>query len=142
MLNNVCIMGRLVAEPELKKTQNDISVCGFAIACDRPSRKDAEREVDFIDITAWRNTADFICKWFRKGDPIIIEGRIQTRLYTDRDGNKRKAVEILAEKVNFAGNKREDRPEEQRPAQDPVQGKPAPDVGTGWFEIDEGDLPF
>lgn len=107
MLNIVAVTGRLVADPELKKTSLDVSVVGFTIAVERNYSKDGNRESDFIDITAWRGTADFICKYFQKGSLITIDGAIQTRIYEDKNGNKRKAVEILANNVNFGGSKSE-----------------------------------
>ena len=99
-MNNVVLIGRLTADPELKHTQNDNAVTGFSIAVDRPYQKSGEeRQADFIDIVAWRGTAEFICKYFKKGRKIAVQGAIQTRSYTDKDGNKRKAFEVLAERV-------------------------------------------
>lgn len=111
MLNVVAIMGRLVADPELKTTQSGTSVCSFRIACDRSyTAKGEERKADFIDITAWRQTAEFVCKYFAKGSLIAIEGSLQTRQYQDRQGNNRTAVEVVAREVNFAGAKAAGRP--------------------------------
>ena len=109
-MNNAVLIGRLTADPELKHTQNGNAVTGFSIAVDRPYQKSGEeRQADFIDIVAWRGTAEFICKYFKKGRKIAVQGAIQTRSYTDKDGNKRKAFEILAEKVDFADSKQERR---------------------------------
>ena len=103
MLNVAILMGRLVADPEIRHTPNDIAVTSFTIAVDRSYVKSgAERQADFIDIVAWRATAEFVCKYFRKGQMIAVQGSIQTRSYTDKDGNKRKAFEIVADNVHFA----------------------------------------
>ncbi len=108
MLNRVCLLGRLVADPELRTTSSSISVTSFTVAVSRAYVKSgAEREADFIDIVAWRNTAEFVCKYFRKGQLVALEGSLQTRTYTDRDGNKRKAVEVVADNVYFAEPKRD-----------------------------------
>lgn len=105
MLNTVTLMGRLITDPQLKKTPNDISVATFAVAVDRGYiDKDEQRQVDFIDVVAWRSTADFIEKYFSKGSMIAIVGALQTRSYIDKDGRKRKAVEVVASKVSFCGN--------------------------------------
>lgn len=111
MLNVVAIMGRLVADPELRTTQQGTNVCSFRIACDRSYAKQGEqRQADFIDIVAWRAQAEFVCKYFQKGSPIAIEGSLQTRQYQDKNGNSRTAVEVLANNINFAGPKAADAP--------------------------------
>lgn len=108
MLNVAVLMGRLVADPELRHTPSGISVTSFTIAVDRSYVKaGTERQTDFIDIVAWRNNAEFVCKYFRKGQLVAVQGSIQTRTYTDKDGNKRKAVEIVADNVHFAEPKRD-----------------------------------
>jgi len=102
MLNQVALMGRLTADPELRHTPSNISVTTFTIAVNRSYVKQGgERQTDFIDIVAWRNTADFICKYFKKGQMMAVEGCIQTRTYTDKEGKNRKAFEILANNVYF-----------------------------------------
>lgn len=106
MLNVVAIMGRLVADPELRSTQSGVSVCSFRIACDRNyAPQGQQRQADFIDIVAWRQTAEFVCKYFQKGSMIAIDGSLQTRQYTDKNGNNRTAVEVLANNVSFTGSK-------------------------------------
>ncbi len=105
MLNRAILMGRLVADPELRQTANGISVCSFRIAVDRNYSKDRERQADFIDIVAWRSTAEFVSKYFNKGKMIIVEGSIQTRNYEDRNGNKRTAVEVVADNIMFGESK-------------------------------------
>ena len=109
MLNVVAIMGRLVADPELRTTTQGNSVCSFRIACDRSYvQQGQERQADFIDIVAWRQQADFVSKYFQKGSMIAIEGRLQTRQYQDKNGNNRTAVEVVANNISFAGAKRQD----------------------------------
>lgn len=106
MLNRAILMGRLTDNPELRKTPNDISVTTFTLAVNRSYvKRDAERQTDFIDIVAWRQTAEFVCKYFKKGQLVAVDGAIQTRSYEDKNGNKRKAVEIVADAVHFCENK-------------------------------------
>ena len=107
MLNTAILMGRLVADPELRHTPNDIAVTSFTLAVDRSfSKSGTERQTDFIDIVAWRSTAEFVCKYFHKGQLVAVQGSIQTRSYTDSQGIKRKAFEIVADNVHFAESKR------------------------------------
>lgn len=106
MLNVVSLLGRLVADPELRRTPNGVSVTTFTLAVDRNFVKaGSERQTDFIDIVAWRNTAEFVCKYFQKGSMMAVQGSIQTRTYEDKEGNKCKAFEILVDNVFFAGSK-------------------------------------
>lgn len=107
MLNIVAIMGRLVADPELRTTGNGTNVCSFRIACDRNFvQKGQERQADFIDVVAWRQSAEFVTKYFQKGGLVAVEGSLQSRQYQDKNGNKRTAVEVLANQINFAGGKK------------------------------------
>lgn len=99
-MNKVFTIGRFAADPELKTTGSGVAVTSFTIAVDRPYSK-GEKQTDWLDVVAWRSTAEFICKHFRKGDGIIVEGTIQTRNWEDKNGQKRKAVEIVAENVEF-----------------------------------------
>lgn len=109
MLNVVAIMGRLVADPELRTTPAGQSVCSFRIACDRSYvQQGQQRQADFIDIVAWRQQADFVCRYFQKGSMIAVEGSLQTRQYQDKQGSKRTAVEVVANNISFAGAKRQD----------------------------------
>ena len=102
MLNNIVIMGRFVRDPELRYTQNDKPVCNFTLAVPR----DIDREqTDFIDCVAWNKTAEFVCNYFQKGKLTCVNGRLQIRDWTDRDGNKRTSAEVLADHVYFAGGK-------------------------------------
>ncbi|MEG2073400.1 MAG: single-stranded DNA-binding protein [Angelakisella sp.] len=106
MFNKAILIGRLTADPELKQTGSGVHVTGFSIAVDRRfTAKDAEKKADFLNINAWRQQAEFVCKYFHKGDPIGIEGSIQSRNYEDKNGNKRTAVEIQAENVFFVSGK-------------------------------------
>lgn len=106
MFNKAILIGRLTADPELRQTPNGIAVCSFSIAVDRRFKgQDGERQADFINIVAWRSTAEFVSRYFRKGDPIGIDGSIQTRNYEDKQGNKRTAVEVVADSAFFTGNK-------------------------------------
>ncbi len=108
MLNVVALMGRLTADPELKRTNTDIAVTSFSIAVDRRfARQGEERQADFINIVCWRQQAEFVCKYFRKGDMIAINGSIQTRRYEDSQGNKRTAFEVVADNVSFTGGRRD-----------------------------------
>lgn len=154
MLNVVALMGRLVRDPELKTTQSGNSVCTFSIACDRSyTAKDEERKADFFTITAWRQTAEFICKYFQKGSLIAIEGSLQTRQYQDKSGNNRTATEVLASRVSFAGSKASVSPSAQSSeqqtenyAQNANVSQNAPQTASGsddFSVIDDGDdLPF
>ena len=111
MLNVVALMGRLVYEPELKTTPSGINVCSFRIACDRNfARQGEQRQADFIDIVAWRHAAEFVCKYFRKGSMIAVEGSLQTTSYQDKNGNNRTATEVLASQVGFCGGKVAEKP--------------------------------
>ena len=128
MINNAVIMGRLVADPELRTTSSGNSVSSFTVAVDRSFvRQGEEKQADFIDVIAWRQTAEFICKYFRKGSMIAIQAHIQTRMYEDKNGNKRKAVELIADNVSFCGAK-------------PETDKPSVDVE--YVDIPDDDLPF
>jgi len=107
MFNIVVLTGRLTADPELKTTQNNIPVTSFSIAVNRRYRAGEENLTDFINIVAWRQTAEFICKYFKKGSLIGIEGSIQTRRYTDKNGNNRTAFEVVASNAQFVESKRD-----------------------------------
>jgi single-strand DNA-binding protein len=145
MLNCVALNGRLVADPELRTTTSGISVISFTIAVGRDFVKAGEeRQADFIDIVAWRQTAEFINRFFFKGSLIAVQGVLQARSYEDKNGNKRKAVEVVADKVNFCGPKPET-PTVKR-VDDAVANAPAPSYATGGADdfgtIADDDLPF
>lgn len=108
MLNKTTVMGRLTRDPELRRTGSGTAVTSFTIACDRDYKSDSgEREADFFDCVAWRSTAEYVSKYFTKGRMAVVAGRLQTREWTDKNGNKRKATEIVAESVYFGDSKRE-----------------------------------
>lgn len=138
MINHTILMGRLTHSPELKHTPSDVAVVKFTLAVDRGYAKNSEDKVtDFIDIVAWRNTAEFVCKYFKKGQLVAVEGSIQTRNYEDRDGNKRKAFEIVASQVHFAESKKENtEPEYNNKSQSYSNGN-----SKDFIEIQD-DLPF
>lgn len=122
MLNVAAILGRLTADPELRTTQSGISVCSFTVAVDRDFTDDnGNRQADFINCVAWRQTAEFVSRYFSKGKMIGVKGSIQTRSYEDRNGNKRTAVEIKADSVSFAGDKDKGQQSNQQPIGDYVQ---------------------
>lgn len=102
MLNTAILMGRLTADPELRYTTSNIPVTSFTLAVDRAYKSGEEKQTDFINIVAWRQRAEFVSKWFKKGQLVAVEGSIQTRRYTDKDGNNRTAFEIVANNVHFA----------------------------------------
>lgn len=111
MLNVVVLTGRLVADTELKTTQSGNSVCTFRVAVDRSyAPQGEERKADFITVTAWRKTAEFVSKYFQKGSMISVQGRLETRQYQDKNGNNRTATEVLAAEVGFCGSKAADKP--------------------------------
>jgi len=109
MLNKICIMGRLTASPELRRTNSGVAVTSFTLAVDRDFKpQGGEKEADFLDVVCWRNTAEFAAKYFTKGRVAVVEGRLQTRRYEDKNGNKRTAYEIVADNLYFGDSKRED----------------------------------
>ena len=108
MLNRIVIMGRLTRDPELRRTGSGIAVAGFTVAVDRDfgGRDGGEKETDFIDCVAWRSAGEFVSKYFTKGSMIVVSGRLQIRGWTDKDGNKRRTAEVVADNVYFGGSKR------------------------------------
>lgn len=144
MINTVVLMGRLTFDPELRTTSNGLSVVSFQVACDRNyQRAGEERKADFIDVTAWRQTAEFISRYFRKGSMIAIEGTLQTDNYTDKDGNKRKRVQVVANNVSFCGSKSESGTNTNPVYNQPAQSYASAD-NSDFEEIvdDDDDLPF
>lgn len=137
MINSVVLTGRLTADPELKTTTSGISVISFSIAVDRAYKSGDNKQTDFINIVAWRNTAEFISKYFTKGSAIGIEGSIQTRKYEDKNGNSRVAVEVVANQVHFIERKRNGAQEDTD-----IDDKPnLAEMNTTYYNGDE-DLPF
>lgn len=139
MLNHISIMGRLTRDPELRYTQNDLPVASFTLAVDRDFKSGSgEKETDFINCVAWRNTAEFVGKYFTKGSAAIVAGRLQIRSYTDKDNNKRTAAEVVADNVYFAESK----------SNTSVQAPAAPTYSSidsdGFVPLNDGndDVPF
>ena len=132
MLNRIIVMGRMTRDPELRRTNSGTAVACFSLAVDRDFKSQSgEKETDFIDSVAWRNTAEFVSKYFTKGRMAVVEGRLQLRDWTDKDGNKRRTAEIVADSVYFGDSKRDG----GDTAQSEAQG--------GFSEIEaDGDLPF
>lgn len=154
MLNRITIMGRLVRDPELRRTQSGTAVCSFTVAVDRDfqSRDSAEKQTDFIDVVAWRQTGEFVSKYFAKGRMIVVSGSLQSRKWQDRNGQNRISWEVIADNVYFGDSKRDgaersgDYDNYSAPSYNaPAGGYAAPMGGASDFsEIDEedGDLPF
>ena len=131
MLNHFTGMGRLTRDPELKTTPAGVSVASFSIAVERDFAEGGEKKTDFIDVVAWRQTAEFVSKYFTKGMMAVVSGRLQIREWTDKEGNKRKSAEIVADNVYFGEGKKDNGGSNQtKPAGNPI------DVPT------DGDLPF
>ena len=156
MLNRIILMGRLTRDPELRRTQSGTPVTSFSLAVDRDFKSQSgEKETDFIDVVAWRSTAEFVAKYFTKGRMAVVEGRLQIRDWQDRDGNKRRSAEVIADNVYFGdsrpsggnGGSFNDGPAYAAPSAPaysaPTGGYAAP-VGGDFAEIDDedGDLPF
>ena len=108
MLNKIFVMGRLTHDPELRRTGSGTPVCSFSIACDRDFKSQSgEKETDFFDVVAWRATGEFVSKYFTKGRMVVVEGRLQIREWQDKEGNKRRSAEVVADNVYFGDSKRD-----------------------------------
>ena len=148
MLNKVILMGRLTRDPELRRTGSGTAVTGFSLAVDRDFKgQSGEKETDFIDVVAWRNTAEFVSKYFTKGRMAVVEGRLQIRSYTDKDGNNRRAAEVVADNVYFGDSRREGGSDfGSAPAYSAPAGRSNASYGghSDFAEIGEedGELPF
>ena len=151
MYNRVIVVGRLTADPELRQTPNGISVTSFSLAVDRPFSKVGEKQTDFLDIVAWRQQAEFICRYFTKGRPMLVEGSIQVRSYTDKNGQNRRIWEIVADNARFVESKNAGTPSQgdsiPLPPDSSAPSAPPPAYQSGsvddFAEIDDdGDLPF
>ena len=143
MLNRVVLMGRLTADPELRHTNNDIAVTSFTLAVERSYvRSGTERVTDFIDIVAWRNTAEFVSKYFKKGLRVGVTGRIETGSYDDKDGKRVYTTKVIAEHVYFADSKREG----EATGANPFDGVDAPfnanATSSDFTPVTDDDLPF
>ena len=149
-MNQIVLMGRLTRDPELRYTQNNTPVASFSLAVDRrfSSKDGGERQTDFIDIVAWQQTGEFVSKYFTKGQMALVSGRLQIRDWTDRDGNKRRSAEVVADNVYFTESKK------SREAALGGRAEPRDDYGGASYstpvtgsdfeelDLDEGDLPF
>lgn len=161
MLNKIFIMGRLTRDPELRRTQTGTPVASFSLAVDRDfkDKSTGERATDFIDVVAWRQTAEFVSRYFSKGRMAVVEGRLQIRDWTDKEGNKRRSAEVVADQIYFGDSKREgdsggyspsysqDRgySAPSSPPSDPFGGYGAPPADGDQFaelSTDDGNLPF
>ena len=145
MLNKIILMGRLTHDPELRRTQSGTAVTSFSIACDRDYKtQDGEKETDFIDIVAWRSTAEFVSKYFTKGRMAVVAGRLQIRDWTDRDGGRRRSAEVVADSVYFGDS----RPKEEGQNTPVSSGGSFGDLPEGFqpnfgdAEGEDGNLPF
>lgn len=140
MLNKIFIMGRLTRDPELRTTNSGTSVASFSLVVDRNYKgADGEKETDFIDCIAWRQTGEFAAKYFAKGRMAVVEGRLQIRPWTDKEGNNRRSAEVIVDNMYFGDSKRDGDTGGARPAGGPVNVS-----ANDWQEVDEddGDLPF
>lgn len=136
MLNKVVIMGRLTKNPELRRTGSGTAVTSFSLACDRDFKsKSGDKDTDFIEVVAWKNTAEFVSKYFSKGRIAVVEGRLQIRDWTDKSGNKRVTSEIVADNVYFADSKRD-----SESAYNAQEDEKKPDFAE--ISEDDGELPF
>lgn len=132
MLNKIILQGRLTAEPDLRQTTSGVFVCSFTVAVDRDFKdKNGDKQTDFIYVVAWRNTAEFVSKWFHKGSLILVDGSLQSRKYEDKSGQKRTTFDVVANAVYFGGDKRDN--VSQFPQEKSVDVEP---------DLDSDDLPF
>ena len=137
MLNHIVLMGRLTRDPELRRTNSGIAVASFSLAVERDYKgEDGQKETDFIDIVAWRNTAEFVSKYFTKGRMAVVSGALQIRTYTDKDGNKSRNAEVIANNVYFADSK----PNSDNSANYGVPSAPVEDYAV--VEETDAQLPF
>lgn len=144
MLNRVSLMGRLTADPELRHTQTGTAVAIFRIAVERDfkDKETGEKKSDFINIVAWRSTAEFVSRFFTKGRMAIVDGRLQVREYTDKDGNRRYSVEVVADSVYFGDSKKDSAGGGDREPYQPQTGGESHDAFADITDSDDGDLPF
>ena len=155
MLNHITIMGRLTRDPELRRTGSGIAVASFTLAVDRDfgGRDGGERETDFIDCVAWRQTGEFVSKYFTKGRMAVVSGRLQIRSWTDKDGNKRRTAEVVADNVYFGDSKRDDQGGSSYGSANTYGSAPAPAYGGysapsapasdfAMLDDDDAQLPF
>lgn len=145
MLNQIVLMGRLTRDPELRRTASGVAVTSFTLAVDRDySGREGNKETDFIDCVGWRNTGEFVAKYFTKGQMAVVHGRLQIRGWTDNEGNKRRTAEVIAENVYFGGSKNHG---EGAPKSDPSGGAYTPPVAAEYEDYsqityEDGNCPF
>ena len=141
MLNKVVIMGRFTKDPELRRTGSGTAVTSFSLACDRDFKSQSgEKETDFIEVVAWKNTAEFVSKYFGKGRMAVVDGRLQIRDWTDKDGNRRTTAEVVADNVYFADSKRSESNDNQKENFNALSGR----LSDDFVPISEegGEIPF
>lgn len=153
MLNHIVVMGRLTRDPELRRTQSGTAVASFSLAVERDFKgQDGEKVTDFFDVTAWRNTAEFVSRYFTKGRMMVVDGRLQSRKWEDRDGNRRTSIEIVADSCYFGDSKKDSSGPPPAGSYPPSGGYDSPSYGgySGGYEDnqfreleeDDGELPF
>ena len=148
MLNRIILMGRLTRDPELRRTGSGTAVTSFSLAVDRDFKSQSgEKETDFIDIVAWRNTAEFVSKYFTKGRMAVVEGRLQIRDWTDKDGGKRRSAEVVADNVYFGDSKRDGGDSSGYSAAPAYKNAAPSNFNAGGYDFaeigeDDGELPF
>lgn len=144
MLNHITVMGRLTRDPELRRTQSGTPVASFSIACDRDYKDKAtgERPTDFLDIVAWRATGEFVSKYFSQGRMAVVSGRLQMRDWTDKEGNKRRSAEVIADNIYFGDRKREGVSGGQSTPAGDYPAQPDPDSEFSELTTDDGNFPF
>ena len=141
MLNKIIIMGRLTRDPELRRTGSGTAVTSFSLACDRDFKSQSgEKETDFIEVVAWKNTAEFVSKYFSKGRMAVVEGRLQIRDWTDKSGNKRTTAEVVADNVYCADSKRSGSDDNQKENFNALSGRVSDDFVP--ISEEDGELPF
>ena len=142
MLNKIIIMGRLTRDPELRRTGSGTAVTSFSLACDRDFKSQSgEKETDFIEVVSWKNTAEFVSKYFSKGRMAVVEGRLQIRDWTDKAGNKRTTAEVVADNVYFADSKRSESNDNQKENFNALSGRLNDDFVAA-LNDDTSELPF
>ena len=141
MLNKIIIMGRFARDPELRRTGSGTAVTSFSLACDRDFKSQSgDKETDFIEVVAWKNTAEFVSKYFSKGRMAVVEGRLQIRDWTDKAGNKRVTAEVVADNVYFADSKRSESNDNQKENFNALSGRLSDDFVP--ISEEDGDIPF
>ena len=141
MLNKIIIMGRLTRDPELRRTGSGTAVTSFSLACDRDFKSQSgDKETDFIEVVAWKNTAEFVSKYFSKGRMAVVEGRLQIRDWTDKDGGKRRSAEVVADNVYFADSKRSESNDNQKENFNALSGRLSDDFVP--ISEEDGEIPF